>query len=92
MILKIEIEFFSQSGGSPFLQRGRFSVIPEEGQETAGSPQTQTKLNPGPTIVVEEEWDFVSIYLLIFFLFLKICKKIHYLKDHECSSIEFSYI
>ena len=46
--------------GSPFLQRGRFSVIPEE--ETGGSPLTQTKLS-GPKIVVEAspEWDFVSI-------------------------------
>jgi len=46
-------------GGSPFLQRGRFSVIPEE--ET-GSPQTQSKLM-GPKIVVDPspEWDFVSI-------------------------------
>jgi hypothetical protein len=45
--------------GSPFLQRGRFSVIPEE--ET-GSPLTQTKLS-GPKIVVDcsPEWDFVSI-------------------------------
>ncbi|CAG9806249.1 unnamed protein product [Chironomus riparius] len=46
-----------QPGGSPFLQRGRFSVIPEEGQE--GSPLTQTKLS-GPKIVVDPEWDFVS--------------------------------
>ncbi|KAL7039435.1 hypothetical protein ACKWTF_009909 [Chironomus riparius] len=44
-----------QPGGSPFLQRGRFSVIPEEGQE--GSPLTQTKLS-GPKIVVDPEWDF----------------------------------
>lgn len=44
--------------GSPFLQRGRFSVIPEE--ET-GSPLTQAKLS-GPKIVVDPspEWDFVS--------------------------------
>ena len=42
-------------GGSPFLQRGRFSVIPEEGQE--GSPQTKVS---GPKIVVDTEWDFVS--------------------------------
>ncbi|KAG5679545.1 hypothetical protein PVAND_009105 [Polypedilum vanderplanki] len=49
-------------GGSPFLQRGRFSVIPEEGgQDGGGSPITQTKLS-GPKIVVEPspEWDFVS--------------------------------
>lgn len=44
--------------GSPFLQRGRFSVIPEE--ET-GSPLTQVKLS-GPKIIVDAspEWDFVS--------------------------------
>lgn len=59
----------SQPGGSPFLQRGRFSVIPEEGQE--GSPQTQTKLS-GPKIVVEStEWDFVS--------------KHHYYRRYTCS-------
>ncbi|XP_070498957.1 uncharacterized protein SNF4Agamma isoform X2 [Chironomus tepperi] len=44
-----------QPGGSPFLQRGRFSVIPEEGQE--GSPLTQAKLS-GPKIVIDPEWDF----------------------------------
>ncbi|CRK97156.1 CLUMA_CG010553, isoform A [Clunio marinus] len=52
--------------GSPFLQRGRFSVIPEE--ESTGSPSTQAKL-PGPKIVVQPspEWDFVSClnYFLI---------------------------
>lgn len=51
-------------GGSPFLQRGRFSVIPEE--ET-GSPQTKLT---GPKIVIEaqepEEWDFnVSTFIFI---------------------------
>lgn len=45
--------------GSPFLQRGRFSVIPEE-DSGANSPLVQTKLT-GPKIVVEPspEWDFL---------------------------------
>lgn len=45
--------------GSPFLQRGRFSVIPEE-ETSASSPLVQTKLS-GPKIVVDPspEWDFL---------------------------------
>lgn len=46
--------------GSPFLQRGRFSVIPEE-ETGGGSPLVQTKLS-GPKIVVDPvgpEWDFL---------------------------------
>lgn len=46
--------------GSPsFLQRGRFSVIPEE-ESTLQSPSIQTKLS-GPKIVVDPspEWDFL---------------------------------
>ena len=46
--------------GSPsFLQRGRFSVIPEE-DSTLQSPSIQTKLS-GPKIIVDPspEWDFL---------------------------------
>lgn len=45
--------------GSPFLQRGRFSVIPEE---ESGSPSTQSKfISPRIVVDASPEWDFVSI-------------------------------
>lgn len=67
--------------GSPsFLQRGRFSVIPEE-ESTLQSPSIQTKLS-GPKIVVDPspEWDFLVSFtfyqhlqgLLFFFTFFVI--------------------
>lgn len=54
-----------QPQGSPFLQRGRFSVIPEE--ETGSPLLTQPRLS-GPKIVVDAspEWDFVSTFTTVF--------------------------
>lgn len=54
-----------QPQGSPFLQRGRFSVIPEE--ETGSPLLTQPRLS-GPKIVVDAspEWDFVSTFTTAF--------------------------